>query len=115
MGPNCQAASSIIVKRFETPDKSVVVDKGRFELMAIGGTVIVKASYAPGWKSPGQSFEHAGVVLSGRARVCVEDGWELDITPGDHFQIASEYEIRVVGYRPCEVLYFGGTEALLVR
>jgi hypothetical protein len=35
--------------------------------------------------------------------------------PGDFFHIESEYDSWVVGYRPCEVLYVSGVEALVRR
>src|SRR5256885_9982629 len=31
-----------------------------------------------------------------------------DLTPGDFFHVATEYDSWVVGYRPCEVLYVSG-------
>lgn len=40
---------------------------------------------------------------------------ELDLTPGDFFPVALDHESWVVGYRPCEVLYFDGVEELLDR
>jgi len=63
----------------------------------------------------GRPTEHAGVVLSGRAKVQIDEGQEVDITPGDFFHIAAEYDSWVVGYRPCEVLYLDGIEALVNR
>ena len=53
--------------------------------------------------------------MSGRAKVVIDGGREIEITPGDFFHIANEYESWVVGYRPCEVLYLSGVEALVNR
>jgi hypothetical protein len=39
-----------ILKRFESPDEVRVFDKGRFEIVHIGGLTIGRASYEPGWK-----------------------------------------------------------------
>jgi len=39
-----------ILKRFENPDEVRVFDKGRFEIVHIGGLTIGRASYEPGWK-----------------------------------------------------------------
>lgn len=38
----------VILKRFEKPDELRVFDKGKFELVHLGGTSIGRASYQPG-------------------------------------------------------------------
>ena len=120
-----EAAVKLIIKRFDAPEKVLVLDKGRLELITVGGVVIGKGRYSPGWRwshaapasaRPGDGPpEHVGVVLSGRAKVQIDEEQEVDITPGDFFHIAAEYDIWVVGYRPCEVLYLDGIEALVNR
>ncbi len=120
-----ESGVKLIVKRFDAPEKVLVLDKGRLELITVGGVVIGKGSYSPGWRwshaapvsaRPGDGPpEHVGVVLSGRAKVQVDEDQEVDITPGDFFHIAAEYDSWVVGYRPCEVLYLDGIEALVNR
>jgi len=55
------------------------------------------------------------VLLSGRAKVIIGEAEEIDLTPGDFFHIASEFDGWVVGQRPCEVLYINGVEALINR
>ena len=67
----------VILKRFENPDEVRLFEKGRFEIIGIGGMTIGKATYEPGWRwsqhvSPtaGTLFcevEHVGMVISGRA------------------------------------------------
>lgn len=39
-----------ILKRFEKPDEVRVFEKGKFELVRVGGMTIGRATYAPGWK-----------------------------------------------------------------
>ena len=114
-----------IVKRFDHPEKVLVLEKGRLEVITVGGKTLGRGSFAPGWRwshaptavaRPGdRPPEHIGVVLSGRAKVSVDEGREVDLTPGDFFHISSEYDSWVVGYRPCEVLYLSGIEALVHR
>ena len=41
---------NIIIKRFEKPDETRRFEKGKFEIVTIGGMVIGRASYEPGWK-----------------------------------------------------------------
>ena len=62
----------VILKRFEAPDETRFFNKGKFEIVRIGGMTIGRASYEPGWKwsehvSPiaGTEFcevEHVGLL-----------------------------------------------------
>src|SRR6266581_3017402 len=40
----------VILKRFEQPDEIRTFEKGRFELVRLGGMTIGRATYEPGWK-----------------------------------------------------------------
>ena len=40
----------IILKRFENPDEVRTFEKGKFEVINLGGMAIGKATYQPGWK-----------------------------------------------------------------
>jgi hypothetical protein len=42
--------NDVILKRFEHPDEVRKFEKGKFELIHVGGMTIGKASYEPGWK-----------------------------------------------------------------
>jgi hypothetical protein len=113
----------LIVKRLDTPETVLAFDQGRLDLITIGGRLVGKGSYAPGWRwstSTGpprraSPSKVAGVVLAGRAKLQVPGGQAFDLTPGDFFQVVAEYESWVVGYRPCEILYLAGIEHLLDR
>jgi len=132
MGPDRQAANSSgraaaeatsIVKRFDNPETVLVFDQGRLEMITLGGKAIGKGSYAPGWRwsrcatvpapARGGLPEHVGVVLTGRAKILIHEGSEIDLNPGDFFHITTEDDEWVVGYRPCEILYLSGVEALI--
>ena len=66
--------TGLILKRFEKPDEVRVFDKGKFEIVQVGGLTIGRASYEPGWKwsqhvAPiaGKALcyvEHVGMVVS---------------------------------------------------
>jgi hypothetical protein len=111
------APTSSLVKRFDTPERSVGFGDGRLDVIAIGGRALGKGSFAPGWKwIPVSGLESAGftgVVLSGRAKVKSKAGESADLTPGDFFTVKGEDECWVVGLRPCEILYVDGIERLL--
>lgn len=112
------APAASIVKRFENPERVLTFERGRLELITVGGSAIGKGSYAPGWRwSTGVTRigvpDHLGVVLSGRVKVRNPGGAETDLVPGDFFSISGEEDLWVVGYRTCEILYLSGVEALV--
>jgi hypothetical protein len=41
---------TVIFKRFEAPDEVRVLQRGRFEVVHLGGMTIGRATYEPGWK-----------------------------------------------------------------
>jgi hypothetical protein len=40
----------VILKRFENPDETRIFEKGRFDLVRLGGLTIGRAQYEPGWR-----------------------------------------------------------------
>jgi mannose-6-phosphate isomerase-like protein (cupin superfamily) len=109
---------SVILKRFDTPDEVRTFDKGKLELIHIGGMTIGRATYQPGWKwsvhvgkALGQtscSVEHVGMVVSGRATAAMDDGRIIEMKPGDIFYIAPGHDSWVVGDEPYVSLHFLG-------
>src|SRR5256885_15165297 len=83
---------SVILKRFESPDEVRVMQKGKFELVHIGGMTIGRATYEPGWKwservgpTVGATrchVEHGGLVLSGATTAPFDDGRVVELHAG---------------------------------
>jgi hypothetical protein len=75
---------AVVLKRFERPDEVREFEKGRFELLHLGGMTIGRATYQPGWKwsehvgkTLGERYcqvEHVGMVVSGCATAAMADG-----------------------------------------
>lgn len=111
---------SVQVRRFEKPDESRDFEKGRFDLLRVGGLTIGRALYEPGWKwsqhvgaATGQSLcgvDHVGLVVSGRAMVRMEDGEEVELRSGDLFAVPPGHDSWVVGDEPYVSLHFMGAE-----
>ena len=110
-----------ILKRFDSPDETREMAKGKFEIVHIGGMTIGRATYEPGWKwskhvgpALGQklcSVQHVGMVLAGRNIVASEDGREVRLKPGDLFHIPPQpHDSWVVGDEPYVSLHFLGAE-----
>jgi len=112
---------AVILKRFERPDEVRVFDKGRFEIVRLGGMTIGKATYQPGWKwsvdvgpTVGMArcdVEHVGLVLSGMATVAFDGGRVVNLKPGDLFHVGPiPHDSWVVGDVPYVSLHFLGAE-----
>ena len=114
-------AAGIDVRRFDAPDETRTFDKGRFDIVKAGGMTVGRASYDPGWKwsehvrpvAGTRSCEvaHVGLVVSGRAKVRMDDGSEIELRPGDLFAIGAGHDSWVVGDEPYVSLHFLGADA----
>src|SRR5262245_58104825 len=108
----------VMLNRFEEPDEVRVFEKGRFELVQLGGMTIGRASYEPGWKWSVQlgaaigakscQVEHIGMVVAGRATAAMDDGRVIEMKAGDVFFIAPGHDSWVVGDEPYVSLHFMG-------
>jgi len=112
---------AVILKRFERPDEVRVFDRGRFEIVRLGGATIGRATYQPGWKwsvdvgpvvgAARCTVEHVGVVLSGMATVAIDDGRVITLRVGDLFHVgAVPHDSWVVGDVPYVSLHLMGAE-----
>ena len=106
-------------KRFDEADETRPFrDKGQVELVSLGDCVVGRATFQPGWKwsdhvkpiagTPSCQAAHVGYVLSGRQRILMDDGSELDISAGDVVSIPSGHDGWTIGDEPCVVLDFAG-------
>lgn len=87
----------VILKSVENPDVTRCFEKGKFEIVQIGGMTLGRATYEPGWKwsehvgplagAPLCDVEHIGLVISGRAVAAMPDGRNIELKPGELFYI----------------------------
>src|SRR5215471_10555818 len=111
----------VVLKRFETPDETRTFEKGRFEIVRVGGMAIGRAIYEPGWRwsvhvgaKLGQAMcevEHVGMVVSGCATAAMRDGRVIEMRAGDGFYIGPGHDSWVVGNEPYVSLHFIGADA----
>ena len=112
---------AVILKSFDTPDEVRLMEKGRFEIVHVGGMTIGRATYQPGWKwsehvGPGVTatrcdVEHVGLVLSGTATAAFNDGRIVELRPGALFYIPPiPHDSWVIGDEPYVSLHFLGAE-----
>ena len=117
-----QPTYDLVLRRFETPDEIRHFEKGRFEVVTLGGVTIGRATYEPGWRwslhvgptvgSDRCTVEHVGLVVSGHATVSFADGKVHDLVPGTLFYVPPEpHDSWVVGDEPYVSLHFLGAGA----
>ena len=108
----------IILKKFEKPDEERKFEKGKLELVTIGGMTIGRASYEAGWKWSDHvrpisgtelcEVEHVGLALKGRCAVRMRDGQEIVLKAGDLFYVKPGHDSWVVGNEPYVSVHFLG-------
>src|SRR6266511_2484894 len=107
-----------VLKRFDRPDEVRTFEKGKFELVHIGGMTIGRATYEPGWKWSEHvggrlhrrscDVEHVGIVIAGRATAAMDDGRVIEMGPGEYCHFAVSHYCRMIGAHPDAALYLMG-------
>jgi class 3 adenylate cyclase len=97
-------------RRFSEPDEVRKTPSGQVEIVSLDDRVIGRMTYQPGWRWSSDvkpiagtatcQFHHVGVTISGRLRVQMADGVELEVGPGDVFEFPPGHEAWVVGDEP---------------
>ena len=106
------------VKNFGAPDEVRTFDKGRVELVKVGGATIGRAVFEPGWKwsthvkplAKTKSCEapHFQYQIAGTMKVVMDDGTTRECKAGDVSLLPSGHDAWVVGNEPVVVVDFQG-------
>ncbi len=106
------------VKGFNKPDEVRKFEKGRVELVKIGGAMVGKGIFEPGWKwskhvkplAKTKSCEapHFQYHVSGTLHIVMDDGTEKDIKAGEVSSLPTGHDAWVVGNEPVIVIDFQG-------
>ncbi|THF63268.1 cupin domain-containing protein [Pseudothauera rhizosphaerae] len=119
---NTQVASTLDeraeLKAFDRPDEIREFPKGRLELVKVGGAMIGRAVFQPGWRwsesvkpiarTASCEAPHFQYHVSGILMVRMDDGTELECRPGDVSLLPSGHDAWVVGDEPAVVVDFQG-------
>ena len=105
-------------KTLNKPDETRRFEKGRVELVSIGGGTVGKGTFEPGWKwsthvkhiakTDWCQAPHFQYQISGRLHILMEDGTEFDIGPGDVTKIPPGHDGWVVGDEPVILVDWAG-------
>ncbi len=106
------------VKNLDFPEEVRKFDKGKVELIKIGGAMIGRATFEPGWKwsnsvkplAKTKSCEapHFQYHLSGTLKIVMDDGTEKSVKAGEVSFVPSGHDAWVVGSEPVVVVDFQG-------
>lgn len=106
------------LKAFSKPDEVREFPKGKVELVNIGGAMIGRATFQPGWKwstsvqplvkTKSCEAPHFQYHVSGRLMVKMDDGTTLECKPGDVSLLPNGHDAWVVGDEPAVVVDFQG-------
>jgi hypothetical protein len=106
------------LKNFGKPDEVREFPKGRLELINVGGAVIGRAVFEPGWrwatsvqpivKTRSCEAPHFQYHVAGVLRIKMDDGAEFDCRPGDVSLLPSGHDAWVVGNETAVVVDFQG-------
>ena len=105
-------------KSFGVPDEVRKFDKGKLELVNIGGATIGRAVFEPGWRwstsvkpivnTKSCEAPHFQYHVSGTIKVLMDDGTEKEFKAGDVSLLPSGHDAWVVGNEPVVVVDFQG-------
>jgi len=105
-------------KSFGVPDEVRKFDKGKVELVNIGGATIGRAVFEPGWRwstsvkpivnTRSCEAPHFQYHVSGTIKVLMDDGTEKELKAGDVSLLPSGHDAWVVGNEPAVVVDFQG-------
>ncbi|MBK8956736.1 MAG: cupin domain-containing protein [Saprospiraceae bacterium] len=103
---------------FTKPDDVATFPLGKVDLASIGGAMIGKAVFQPGWKwsesvKPIAKTEschapHFQYHVSGVLRIKMDDGTVFDCKPGDVSYLPKGHDAWVVGNEPVVLIDFQG-------
>jgi hypothetical protein len=114
--------AAIEVRNFDSPDEARAFEgKGQVVLLNVAGKEVGKAVFEPGWRwstnvkplagTESCEFPHFLYVVSGRMRVVMDEGGEVELRPGDVAAIPPGHDAEVVGDEPCVTVDIGEEDA----
>jgi quercetin dioxygenase-like cupin family protein len=110
----------MIRKSLDSPEETrpFEADMGRLDLVGTQSGAVGRAVFEPGWQwskhvrpiaqTDSCQAPHLGYCVSGRMHVVMDDGQEMEVSPGDYFEISPGHDAWIVGDEPCVVIDWQG-------
>jgi quercetin dioxygenase-like cupin family protein len=111
---------NLVRKSVDAPDEVRPFEggTGQVELVNLDTGVVGRATFLPGWrwsehvkpiaKTESCQAAHAGYFISGRMKVVMDDGEEMEYGPGDVAVMAAGHDAWIIGDEPCVVIDWQG-------
>jgi mannose-6-phosphate isomerase-like protein (cupin superfamily) len=94
-------------KNLDQPEETRTFANGRLDLVEIAGNNVGRTNLEPGWRwsesvkpivgTHSCQVAHVGYAISGHLHVVMDDGTNIDIKPGDAYEIAPGHDAWVEG------------------
>src|ERR671937_345880 len=108
-------------KSLQSPDEVRTFENGKIDIVNFdNGVTIGKATFEPGWSwekcvkplvgTNSCQAPHTSYIISGRMKVRMDDGSEIEGGPGDTAVIPPGHNAWVVGNEPCIMIDFTGAK-----
>jgi quercetin dioxygenase-like cupin family protein len=114
------AMARLVRKSLDTPEeiRPFEADMGQVVLVNLDDGPVGRATFKPGWrwsehvkpiaKTDSCQAAHLGYFVSGRMKVVLDDGEELEYGPGDFSIIPPGHDAWTIGDEPCVVIDWQG-------
>lgn len=111
---------SVEQRSFSTPDETRKFDRGKVDVVSVGGVTFGRTVFQPGWRwstsvkpiaqTPSCEAPHLNLHISGRLHVLMDDGREYEFGPGEISEIPPGHDAWVVGSEAVVVIDISGME-----
>ena len=107
-------------KSLNTPEETRPFEKGsgQLELVNVEGGAVGRATFQPGWKwsehvkpiakTDSCQAAHMGYFVSGRMKIVMDDGQEMEFAAGDVMVCPPGHDAWIIGNEPCVVIDWQG-------
>ncbi|MEK7453143.1 MAG: cupin domain-containing protein [Patescibacteria group bacterium] len=103
--------ASIEIKSLNSPDQTTSpFEKGKIETVTVAGITLLRETLQPGWKwsehvkpvvkTASCQKRHLKYIVSGRQKIVMDDGTEVELVAGDFAVIEPGHDAWVVGDEP---------------
>ena len=112
--------TALIRMSLDAPEevRPFVGDSGQLELVNLATAPVGRATFKPGWRwsehvkpiagTDSCQAAHTGYFVSGRMKVVMDDGEEIEYGPGDFAIMAPGHDAWIVGDEDCVVIDWQG-------
>jgi len=112
--------AGLIRKSLDSPDETRPFEQGtgKLEVVNTDGGVVGRATFEPGWQwskhvkpiagTDSCQAAHTCYFVSGRMKVVMDDGEEMEYGPGDFAHMAPGHDAWIVGDERCVVVDWHG-------